>query len=73
MCEKSMYEFTRTRITPEGSGYMPLWCAVEWIVTKGQAVDSNTIADEDPWKAAYRALLDAIAGENIKAIGLWRD
>ena len=72
MCEKSMYEFTRTRITPEGSGYMPLWCAVEWIVTKGQAVDSNTIADEDPWKAAYRALLDAIAGENIKAIGLWQ-
>jgi hypothetical protein len=59
----------RMVITPRGGGYMPLYCAVEWIVTRGQAVAGDSIVDEETWRAAYRALLDAIAAEDVKAIG----
>ncbi len=56
-------------ITPPGdAGYMPLYCAAQWIATKG---NRETIDPLDPsvWQAAYAELLGRIASEDVKVIG----
>lgn len=53
---------------PEGGGYMPLYCAAQWIATEGGLVSFDP-CDENVWKPAYERLLARIASEEIKVIG----
>jgi len=41
------------QIAPTGDGYMPLYCAAQWIATAGHAVAWDVAADE-VWTQAYR-------------------
>ena len=54
---------------PIGPGYMPLYCAAQWIATLGgtRAFDPN---DETIWKTAFDELLARISSEQVKAIGM---
>lgn len=56
------------QIAPTGDGYMPLYCAAQWIATAGHAVPWDVAADA-LWGEAYRSLCDAIASEEVKIIG----
>ena len=56
------------QIAPTGDGYMPLYCAAQWIATAGHAVPWDVAADA-LWGQAYRSLCDAIASEEVKIIG----
>ncbi len=53
---------------PEGGGYMPLYCAAQWIATEGGAIDFDPL-DTDRWRHAYDRLLARLASEEVKAIG----
>jgi hypothetical protein len=53
---------------PEGAGYMPLYCAAQWIATHGGSVSFDP-SDESVWKPAYEQLLARIASEEIKVVG----
>jgi len=55
-------------MSPHEPGYMPLFCAVHWIVAEGGA-RAATAADEALWLAAFKALADRIASEEVKVIG----
>jgi hypothetical protein len=55
-------------MSPAGDGYMPLYCAAEWIATQGGKVDFD-IAVEEHWPSAFEALLAAIASERVRATG----
>lgn len=54
---------------PDGDGYMPLYCAAQWIATEGGAV---SFEPDDPtkWVCAYDKLLAAIASGKIPAVGM---
>ena len=54
---------------PIGDGYMPLYCAAEWIATNGGQVDFE-ISDEQHWPPAFNALLSAIASEKVRVTGV---
>jgi hypothetical protein len=56
-------------VKPDGAGYMPLYCAVQWIVTHGGTRQINPF-DEALWREAYKALLDRIASEDVKVLGV---
>jgi hypothetical protein len=54
---------------PEGGGYMPLYCAAQWIATEGGSISFDP-CNEGVWKTAYEQLLARIASEEIKVIGI---
>jgi hypothetical protein len=56
-------------VRPEGPGYMPLYCAAQWIATHGGAISFDP-ADESVWKPAYDQLLARMASEEIKVVGI---
>jgi hypothetical protein len=56
-------------IKPDGPGYMPLYCAAQWIVTHGGTREINRL-DEMLWREAYKVLLDRIASEDMKVLGV---
>ena len=56
-------------MSPTGLGYMPLYCAAEWIATKGGRANFE-IADEQNWPSAFEALLSAVASEKVRATGV---
>src|SRR5262245_45084066 len=56
-------------VKPDGAGYMPLYCAAHWIVTHGGALQINPF-DEALWREAYKVLLDRIASEDVKVLGV---
>lgn len=53
---------------PTGDGYMPLYCAAQWIATEGGVVQFDP-EDEAVWRAAYDQLLAAIASEKARVVG----
>jgi len=53
---------------PDGAGYMPLYCAAQWIATCGGTRVINPL-DEAIWREAYKELLDRIASEDVKVVG----
>lgn len=55
-------------IPPSGEGYMPLYCAAQWIATKGATVEFDP-EDESVWRVAYDELLSAIASEKVRVVG----
>ena len=56
-------------VSPEGAGYMPLYCAAQWIATRGGTVDfdPNYL---DVWDSAYAELLARIASDQVAVIGV---
>lgn len=56
-------------ISPAGHGYMPLYCAAEWIATQGGSMDFD-VAEEQNWVPAFDTLLSAIASEKVRATGI---
>jgi len=56
-------------IKPEGPGFMPLYCAAQWIATREGTVEIDPL-DEAIWRAAYKELLDRLASEDIKVVGI---
>jgi hypothetical protein len=55
-------------IPPAGEGYMPLYCAAQWIATKGATVEFDP-KDGSFWRTAYDELLSAIASEKVRVVG----
>jgi hypothetical protein len=56
-------------VKPDGAGYVPLFCAAQWIATRGGSVSFDP-SDESVWKPAYERLLARIASEEIKVVGI---
>jgi len=58
-----------TLMPPSGHGYMPLFCAAQWIAIKGgqHAFDP---ADVETWRSAFQELLSTIASEAIRVVGM---
>ena len=54
---------------PEGPGYMPLYCAAQWIATQGGRIEFNP-RDVRVWKSAYAELLPRIASEEVMTTGI---
>ena len=53
---------------PDGAGYMPLYCAAQWIATCGGTKEINPL-DEAIWRKAFKDLLDRIASGDVKVVG----
>jgi len=56
-------------VKPDGAGYMPLYCAAQWIATRGGTVQINPL-DEGAWREAFRELLNRIASQDVKVVGV---
>lgn len=54
---------------PDGDGYMPLYCAAQWIATEGGRLD---FPPNNPsiWRAAFDPLLAAITSDRVRVVGL---
>jgi hypothetical protein len=59
-------------VKPDGVGYMPLYCAAQWIVTRGGTREINPL-DEALWREAFKEFLDRIASEDVKVLGVRSD
>lgn len=55
-------------VVPQGEGYMPLFCAAQWIATEGGKIDFNP-GNKSVWEAAFGELLAAISTGNVHAVG----
>ncbi|MER9528550.1 hypothetical protein NKI89_01880 [Mesorhizobium sp. M0309] len=54
---------------PDGPGYIPLFCAAQWIATQGGA--SNFDPEKtDHWRSAYRELLDHVSSGQVRISGV---
>jgi hypothetical protein len=58
-----------TQVTPEGPGYMPLFCAAHWIATKGGTVQINA-RDPGVWEVPFSRLLSRISSNDVTVTGL---
>jgi hypothetical protein len=56
-------------MAPTGDDYMPLYCAVRWIVTNGHQADVSD-TDAEAWDAAYAQLLSRIASDEVTLTGV---
>jgi hypothetical protein len=56
-------------VRPDGASYMALYCAAQWIATRGGTLEINPL-DEGPWREAFKDLLDQIASEDVKVFGV---
>ena len=54
---------------PDGPGYMPLFCAAQWIATSGGKVDFDP-CDAGPWQSAFQELLDRISSNEVRISGV---
>jgi hypothetical protein len=54
---------------PTGFGYMPLFCAAQWIATEGGRSDFDPI-EVNVWRTAYAQLVDAISSGAVKVVGV---
>ena len=57
------------QITPEGTGYMPLYCAAHWIATKGSTLQIDPL-DLEVWKSPFSQLLSRISSDEVAVTGL---
>jgi hypothetical protein len=53
---------------PDRAGYMPLYCAAQWIATEGGTIDFDPENIEN-WKPAFAALIDHIASGEVAITG----
>jgi hypothetical protein len=56
-------------VRPDGAGYMALYCAAQWIATRGGILEINPL-DEGLWREPFKDLLDRIASEDVKVVGV---
>ena len=56
-------------VTPFGPGYMPLYCAAQWIATRGGTATFDP-ADVTIWEKAYAELLARISSNEVAVTGL---
>src|SRR6516162_6713674 len=56
-------------VKPDGAGYMALYCAAQWIATRSGTLEINPL-DEVLWREAFKELLDRIASEDVKVVGV---
>jgi hypothetical protein len=56
-------------IKPDGPGYIPLYCAAQWIATRGGTLQINPL-EERVWREAFKDLLNRIASEDVKVVGV---
>jgi hypothetical protein len=56
-------------VRPEGSGYMPLYLAAQWIATRGGTIDIDP-RDIMIWKDAFATLLARMASEEVAVVGI---
>ena len=68
-CHANARPDTAGVMKPEGGGYMPLYCAAQWVATERGAISFDP-CDESVWKPVYEQLLARIASEEIKVVGL---
>jgi hypothetical protein len=54
--------------SPTDGGYMPLYCAAQWIASKGGVEVFNPL-DLPRWKTAYGELLARLASEDVRVVG----
>jgi hypothetical protein len=54
--------------SPMGGGFMPLYCAAQWIASKG-GVEVFSPLDLPRWKTAYGELLARLASEDVQVVG----
>lgn len=54
--------------SPTGSGYMPLYCAAQWIASNGGTEVFDPL-DLSRWKTAYGGLLARLASEDVQVVG----
>jgi hypothetical protein len=54
---------------PEGGGFMPLYCAAQWIATQGGKVDFKP-NDVTVWRPAFAQLLARIASDEVSITGM---
>jgi hypothetical protein len=55
-------------VKPDGAGYMPLYCAAQWIATRGGTLAINPL-DEAIWREAFKDLRDRIVSGDVKVVG----
>ena len=53
-------------MSPHGPGYMPLYCAAQWIATRGGTFKFDT-SYQPIWEQAYTELLARIASDDVAA------
>jgi hypothetical protein len=56
-------------VKPDGAGYMALYCAAQWIATRGGTLEINPL-DEGAWCDPFKELLNRIASEDVKVLGV---
>jgi hypothetical protein len=56
-------------VPPVGDGYMPLYCAAQWIATEGNGRIFDP-TDTENWRPAFRDLLGAIASGHVRVTGI---
>jgi hypothetical protein len=56
-------------VSPDGPGYMPLYCAAQWIATRGGAVRFDPTYTP-VWEGAYSQLLARIASNEVSITGM---
>jgi hypothetical protein len=54
---------------PTGFGYMPLFCAAQWIAIEGETLEIDP-ADAGIWQTPFANLLAAIASGAVKIVGV---
>jgi hypothetical protein len=54
---------------PDGAGYMPLYCAAQWIATRGGTIDIDP-RDIMIWEDAFATLLARMASEEVAVVGI---
>jgi hypothetical protein len=55
-------------VPPHGDGFIPLYCAAQWIATKGGTVAFDP-EDEPIWRSAFDDLLAAMSSEKVRVVG----
>lgn len=66
--EEQKYELPAL-VKPEGPGYMPLYCAAQWIATRGGTVEIDP-SDLSVWQDAFAQLLPRIASDEVTVTGM---
>ena len=56
-------------MSPEGPGYMPLYCAAQWIATQGGSVTFEPTS-VPTWEVAYSELLARISSNEVTVTGM---
>jgi len=68
--KREVPQFTLPAVQPPtGFGYMPLFCAAQWIASEGGAKEFDP-SDVQIWRPAYESLLAAMASEAVRVVGV---